>query len=236
MRKFWQKEWFDIKFASFCKPNPRKVADEQFYSSFYREFFNKYKSYEDLPICWRKEKEEIASFIHKLVKNKKKVLAIGCGIGYVENTLHNKKIDGELVAIEPSVNATKWLNDNNKLRIVKGYFPTCLVNYEKFDFAYMSYIDYVFNDESYIEFLKDIRKYPIKETLVIGACVNNPGLVQLAKYLVKKYMIGIGLLNWQLWGWQRTIEEHVDIFKKAGYLNIENGQLENGSYWFLAKK
>ncbi len=87
MRKFWQTEWFGIKFNSFIKLSPAVQANEEFYTKFYQEFFVKYKSYEELPEKWRHGKKQLAKFIYENIKNKKNILSIGCGIGYIENEI-----------------------------------------------------------------------------------------------------------------------------------------------------
>lgn len=99
----------------------------------------------------------------------------------------------------------------------------------------MSYIDYVFDDNMYVNMLKDIKEYPINDFLLIGASVYTPNFKESIKYLIKNLLSFIGLYNQQRWGYQRTVMEHLAIFKKAGYKNIEYGKLENGTYWIRAK-
>ncbi len=234
MIKFWQKNWFGIEFDSFIKVNPYKQANEEFYDKFYKEFFNKFHSYEELPMNWKQDKKVLADFIFEQIKDKQKVLSIGCGSGFIETEL-SKKWGGELMAIEPSQNASKWIQDNHNIKLINGYFPNCLFGDEKFDFAYMSYIDYVFEDKLYINILKDIKKYPIDNFLLIGASVYTPNLKQTIKYFIKIFMIMVRAYRQQLWGYQRTIEEHLALFQKAGYKNLEYGKLENGVYWIRAK-
>ncbi|WP_419770612.1 MAG: hypothetical protein ACNI3C_02130 [Candidatus Marinarcus sp.] len=211
-----------------------KQADEDFYSMFYIEFFKKFNSYNELPDSWRKDKEILANFIFEHIKNKQKVLSVGSGNGFIENEL-SKKWGKELVAIEPSKTSSKWLKKNEKIKLINGYFPDCLHSTDKFDFAYMSYIDYVFDDNMYVNMLKDIKEYPINDFLLIGASVYTPNFKESIKYLIKNLLSFIGLYNQQRWGYQRTVMEHLAIFKKAGYKNIEYGKLENGTYWIRAK-
>jgi len=92
MRKFWQKNWFDIEFNSFATLNPNTLADEIFYDKFYKEFFNKFNSYDELPSGWRQDKKILANFILEQIKfwNKQKVLSIGCGNGFIETELSKK--------------------------------------------------------------------------------------------------------------------------------------------------
>lgn len=235
MIKFWQTHWFNIEFSSFTTLNPYKLADEEFYTKFYQMFFKKFNSYEDLPHEWKQDKRMLANFIFEQAKYKQKILSIGCGNGFIEAELSKKMECGKLVAIEPSQNASKWLQDNHNIKLVNGYFPNCLARNEGFDFAYMSYIDYIFDDYLYLNILKDIKNYPINDFLLIGASVYTPNLKQSIIYYLKKIMSTIGVYHQQLWGYQRTIEEHLVLFKKTGYINLAYGQLENGVYWIMAK-
>jgi len=139
------------------------------------------------------------------------------------------------VAIEPSHNASKWLKENQKIKLINGYFPKCLMENEKFDFAYMSYIDYVFDDNLYINILKDVKNYPIDDFLLIGASIYSQTLKENIKYFIKLILSKFGVFNQQLWGYQRTIEEHLTLFQKAGYKNLQYNQLDNGIYWIRAK-
>lgn len=235
MIKFWQNNWFDIEFNTFAKLNPSKQADESFYNSFYAEFFKKFSSYDELPLSWKNDKKVLADFIFQNMRKYNFVLFIGCGNGFIENEISKLSWRGELIAIEPSKNAPKWLEQNEKIKLINGYFPNCLDVTKKIDFAYMSYIDYVFDDTLYINILKDIKNYPIKDFLLVGASVYIPNLKQSIKYVIKDLLFSFGFSNQQLWGYQRTIKEHLTIFQLAGYKNIEYGQLENGIYWIRAK-
>lgn len=236
MIKFWQKNWFDIEFNTFAKLNSEKQADEVFYDSFYGEFFKKFSSYDELPESWKKDKKILAEFIFQHIQGCNTILSIGCGNGFIENELSKMKWEGKLVAIEPSLNASKWLKYNNKVQLINGYFPSCLKDKETtFDFAYMSYIDYVFDDTTYVDILIDIRKYQIKDLLLIGISVYNRKPMETIKFTIKNILSMFGLLNQQLWGYQRTLDEHMDFFKKAGFKNVQYGKLNNDVYWIRAK-
>lgn len=65
----------------------------------------------------------------------------------IENELTKK---WKLMAIEPSKVASKWISQNSKIDFVNGYFPDSIKSDENFDFAYMCYVDYVFDNKSYI--------------------------------------------------------------------------------------
>jgi SAM-dependent methyltransferase len=234
VQKFYQTEWFGIQFSDFTKMNSSIQADEEFYNMFYLEFFKKFNSYEELPVDWKKNKKELADFIFEQIKNKSNVLSIGCGNGFIENEISKMKWEGDLTAIEPSLNTSSWLKDNKNITLLNGYFPDILRDYKNFDFAYMSYIDYILNDKAYSKLLKDIKNYPIDNFLLVGASVYNPSIKNTIKTIIKNILAKFGLFNQQLWGYQRTINEHLNIFNQVNFKKIEYGQLNNGSYWIKA--
>ena len=234
MRKFYQREWFGIQFSSFAKMNSSVQAGEEFYRKFYTEFFKKFNSYDDLPEDWKKHKKSLANYIFTQIEDKTNVLSIGCGNGFIENELSKMKWMGNLTAIEPSTDTSSWLKNNKKVTLLNGYFPDALTGNDNFDFAYMSTIDYVFDDEAYIKILKDIKNYPINDFLLIGASVYSPNWKTSMKCVIKKTLEKIGLYSHQLWGYQRTIEEHLSIFNQVNFKKVEYGQLDNGTYWIRA--
>ncbi len=103
------------------------------------------------------------------------------------------------------------------LEEVKGYFKTFIVNKSKGDI--------IFNPEN----------YPINNLLLVGISVYNRDFKQTIKFLIKSLLSKFGLLKQQLWGYQRTLDEHLDCFKKAGFQNVQYGRLENNVYWIRAK-
>ncbi|MDO8140628.1 MAG: hypothetical protein Q6358_03940 [Candidatus Brocadiales bacterium] len=86
MRKFYQEEWFGIKFKSFVKLDSSRVADK----SFYDEFYKRYKSYEELPEVWRKGEKLVADFILRQPDSFERIMSLGCGSGYVEYLLRKE--------------------------------------------------------------------------------------------------------------------------------------------------
>lgn len=235
MIKMFQSNWFGIDFATFTDPDPSKQADEAFYDLFYEQFFKKFNSYDELPLEWKAHKSSLANFIFSHVQYKKATLSIGCGNGYIENELSKMKFSGTLTAIEPSITASRWLKDNEKITLIHGYFPDALKTHTSFDFAYMSYIEYVFQDEAYVNILKEIKAYPIHEFLLVGASTYPSTVSFLVKHILKTVLIRLGVIKGQLWGYQRSLEEHLSIFQQAGYENVEHGKLSDGTLWIKAR-
>lgn len=235
MRMFYQVEWFGIKFTSIYKPSRKKLATREFYEKFYNEFYRRHDSYQDIDIKWRRLKELIVNDIKKLAKDKDKVLSVGCGIGYIESQLSNEHKFTNITAIEPSIENSRWLNSSSKVTFLNGFFPEVLINNEQFDFAYISYIDYLFNDEEYLTFIKSIIKYPIKHFVFYGLSVYTASPKENLKHKLRSVLSFLKGDKEQLWGYQRTIEEHDQILKKAGIKSIQFRELGTNNYCVSCK-
>lgn len=241
---FWQKDWFGIEFASFSDINANVLPTNDFYKSFYKQFYKKFSSYNDLPYDWKKEKLKIVSFLLDIVKDKTNILSIGCGNGFIETELAKQSLiisggrGGQIVAIDPSVNSSNWIVNDSNISFINGYFPSDIKNIfscSKFDFAYISYIDYVLNNEDYINIIQSIKNYPINDFIFIGLCIYKPNFILLSKYFIKRLLSKFGFYKAQLWGYQRTINEHLAIFKKAGFSNISYGCIDGDIFWIRSK-
>lgn len=232
MKKLYQKEWFGINFSTFSTIHENQIADQKFYEGFYNKFFEKYSSYEELPNDWKKLKREIFESIYDKAKGCKHVLSIGCGIGYVENLL-SQKFNGSISAIEPSENdVCRWLSNNKKVKVLKGYFPEILPDTEYPDFCFLNALDYVFSENEFVDFLKKIRARRMKKVVLYSASFYQQTLLFELKHFLKIILgkLRICLLG-QLWGFQRNIDDYRKAFKKAGFDKVEDGFLSSGTYW-----
>jgi SAM-dependent methyltransferase len=239
MQKIWETEWFNIRFKSFTKLSEEKIAGMDFYKLFYNEFYKKYSRYEDLPKDWIESKKNIAKDIHLHSCKERKLLSIGCGIGFVEHELHElrRKVrdTGEVVAIDPNLTA-KFLHKGVNFK--QGYFPQIVEN-ESFDFVYSSVIDYSFTDDKYVDFLKDIYNFRVKRFMLVNCLPsqNNWTFLNHLKEVVKELLSLLHVRSrGQFWGYLRSIDEQIILLKKAGFQEFEVGEHKNGnSFWIIAK-
>lgn len=243
MKKIYEREWLGIEFSDFAELSSAKLADDKFYKKFYYEFYRKYHSFSELPQPYLKSKNIIAQHLFALVKDKSRILSIGCGNGYVEHRLalllveysRQNARDGEqqIVAIEPNIQASQWISEGN-VRLVCGFFPDALDKNENFDFVYASVIDYVFTDDEYLKFLKSVVEFGVKDFLLTDV-FTPPELtpLQRLKTYVKELFLFL-LEKRQLWGYLRTIDEHRMMLIKAGFKKIEIGEFQHGGHWIRA--
>ena len=238
MKKFYADEWMEIKFSSFASvTTTRTIADANFYSEFYKSFYKKYQSYDDMSVLWKETKDETAEHIYSIIMGEGygNILSIGCGIGYIECLLAEKSgsDDGmKLTALDPSVGFKQWCK-NEKVRFLHGFFPNVLEKTDKYDFAYATAIEYVFDDEQYVSFLKSILNFGINNILLTELSVQErlPLKYYVRDALNWLYSL-VGLYEYgQFWGYRRTLDEHKRIFKMAGFRISETGKYNSGKYW-----
>jgi len=239
LRKIYQKTWFNIDFNILpIFISNKDIANVDFYTCFYKEFYKRYKGYDELPKYWTQLKDEIVEHLSILSKDKK-ILSIGCGNGYVESKLLEQDAPSSIVAIEPGNISSKWINQK-KISLFNGLFPQAIEGRYKasdFDLIYASGIDYVFNDKQYVDFLKSVTDFGVDEFLLTEIFVPSNRFLSIAKYFIESFFEILGLYDrGQFWGYMRSIDEHKDFLTKAGFNNFKVGSYEHGGRWIFAKK
>lgn len=233
IKKYYQKEWHNIKFKDFIDVTPKKLADSNFYHLFYKEFFRRYNGYDDLDSKWLEHKKFIAEYIlnnYNLIN--KSVLSIGTGIGYIELNLINNGVSNIYIH-EVSKEPLKWiskyvLND----RIFIGFIPTCLNIELKYDFVYLIGIDYCFNDIELLKLIKSVKNILNKDgkCLLISYIYEMPKsfiyeIYDTIKYLRSNILYDINIFNRknikQFYGYIQSHNKLVYFMKKLGFNNIK---------------
>lgn len=253
MRRFYQESWQGIPFTSFSHISFFRLAESRFYSTFYEELFRRYKSWDDLPALWRKNKTWDAEWIAGQVAKAKpvesgrpaRVLSIGSGVGFMEKTLLEKLPDVELHINEPSTVGMKWIR---KLispdRIYIGSPAYCVPPDITFDLIYLSAVDYGIPTKNLSRLLEQlaaqlapngvmlcISASLLEEDTIVGSTVNA------MKNAIRAMLHCLGIRKQQFWGWRRTRNEYNRLFERAGLVDIEDGRLEDGfeSYWIQGR-
>ena len=57
------------------------------------------------------------------------------------------------------------------------------------------------------------------------------------KIVIRMFLHYLAVRRQQFWGWRRTRKEYRELFKKAGFQDIQDGFLKDGfdSYWISGK-
>jgi SAM-dependent methyltransferase len=246
-KKLYEKEWHGIKFKKIIKSKLTKEADVDFYNNFYREFFKKYESYENLSLSWRKSKNKIAEWLASRIKGKSRVLSVGCGIGYIENQLIGLSNNLDNLYIEEfSKNSLLWISKKiNKEKIFLNLFDQ--VEYQKvkkFDLIYLSAVEYAFNDVDLCIFLKKLKELLVPGGILIVISVSEINATPLSlfkfeiKCLIKKIITLLRINEGEIfWGWLRTRDEIISIIRDANYKEVSYGYIDTSpkkSLWVSA--
>ena len=96
MRKIFQKEWHGILFGDFTKMSSRRLADADFYKSFYRHLLTKYHDWSDLDPEWVRVKLQTAGLLESKLYGQKNVKICLCNA----DRLH-QKVSATLCRVKP---------------------------------------------------------------------------------------------------------------------------------------
>tara|TARA_Y100000590_G_scaffold341488_1_gene389670 strand:- start:3814 stop:4581 length:768 start_codon:yes stop_codon:yes gene_type:complete len=245
---FWQNEWFYINFSNLgIKIYSNKLPDNNFYSTFYEKLFEKYKNFEDLPLEWKSDKELTAIQISKEIPTNAHIFSFGCGTGYIEKIISEKREDIKLVAFDYSKIASKWIiNDLEKVTYTEN-----LDQSHKFDVIYICQVLYALSTQDCINILtklKKILKDNGKIVIVNSSCtpsengnpVNQPNIFyeKIKLFLKPHYMLLKNLISkkkFQFWGWERDNKEIKNILLNANLKIHKTYPFANQSFIIAGK-
>ncbi len=244
MMKMYQTEWQGIRFSEFTRPYHDRIADTDFYEKFYREFFRRFTSQEQLDATYLKVKSEAAQFLGERFSGKDaRILAIGCGLGIIEMKLQEMGYRN-LFFTEVTDVPLKWVKTAfEQERMFVGYFPECIPAELDFDVIYLCGVDYCFNQGELTGFLA-AAKSKLKNgghCMVISGSYESEAIVRRTFRLVKAgvkrllHYLRIRPLG-QLWGVTRSRNEYRASLHGAGYCEIQDGFMKNGTFWIEGVK
>lgn len=246
-KKYYQTEWQGIRFSDISKLSSKNVADSDFYQAFYAAFFNNHKSWNDLSISWREQKEAWADFIISKSGVHSKILSLGCGLGFMEYYIKNRYPHCDFYIHEVAPAAWHWVAPEfDTAHKIVGLLPECIPVEMKFDMVYMAAVEYALSDSDLLVLLTAIRPFLKNEgscLIVSASFLSQPvtskdfiiSFLKKGKDLLRKMQIIAGLKKkGQLWGWKRSRNEFWALMHKAGYIQINDGFLHASggkAYW-----
>lgn len=233
MIKMFQKRWFNIEFKDICALSSKEIATTEFYKLFYQIFYDKYSSWDSLPASYIAGKQHITKHLAEIISQKQPlhVLSIGCGNGVVEKQLLKIFPELHMVAYEPDEINLKWLKQVPGVTTCFGEFPQCIPKQE-YDLVYLSGVDPVLNDKSYISFLSHIKSLTSAPVILTNVIKPYPNPLAFVKYWTKFWLAQFNLYDLgQFWGYLRHLNEHTRLIRKAGYQVKEIGDISNGLRW-----
>lgn len=213
-----------------------RLPDAPFYANFYKEFYSRFEGFDDLPDWYLEEKSAIAKDILAKLRGAKRLLSIGCGNGLIEKYIVERS-DVRIDAMEVSLDSARWLEGVENITLYEGVFPQGISNPGSYDLVYGSNVDYLFDNKGYVEFLRTVydagvTRFLLHQMIVDPSDLQVP-LQKKAKQSVGRVLTRLGLYEkGRLWGYRRTIEEHLECFKHAGFSNMQWGCVD-GSHWMM---
>tara|TARA_B100000963_G_scaffold359942_1_gene388864 strand:+ start:807 stop:1562 length:756 start_codon:yes stop_codon:yes gene_type:complete len=232
--KLYEKIWHNISFDQLNKKlSLFKKPDQEFYNEFYKKFFIKFKNYNDIDNLWKIKKKEVAEILNKKIEKNSSVLSYGCGIGYVESILEDRRKDIVLDCFDFSNLIEEWFKNNNK----NINFISSKNSFRNYDYIYMVELLYAYEDKEIYEFLLEIKNLLNNngEIIIINnidETINNKSffIKKLKKNLIIKKILNVirpfyyFLLrkkNIQFWGFQRSKSLYDKLFKSSGFRNTD---------------
>ena len=105
---------------------------------------------------------------------------------------------------------------------------------------YLSTVDYGIPTRELTHLLEELRAQlaPGGELVCLSASLLEEDsfigcFVNAIKIVIRGVLHYLGIRRQQFWGWRRTRDEYRQLFKQAGFSNVEDGWLEDGfeTYW-----
>lgn len=248
MRRMYQKEWQGIQFDEFASLSSKQLAVGQFYEKFYKAFFDRFKTWDDIDQSWRNQKKIVADFLCRLILNGKsgggRTLSVGCGLGYIEHALIGSRIDPEYLDVSEVVETPlRWIRqelpENN---IHLGFIPECLPTERKYSLIYMVAVDYIMNQSEFITLLEHLRgRLEAGGRCIIISASYDAGVYGMAKIKrtakdAIKYLLDAARIRplGQFWGYTRNRGEFQSAMNAAGFADVDDGFIESSkeaTYW-----
>ena len=232
--------WHGIRFDSFATLSSTVLADSQFFNSFYKVFFERYKHIDELNPDWVRLKVDAIKRVHdKIFRSKDaSILSIGCGLGIQEKVLLELGYSNVEVT-EVSEHPLRWIRTHLPAdRIHIGLFPSCLPPGRQYDSILFAGIDMFFDEVQWVDFLRQVRTY-LKGTgncTMLGWTLEHEDPFVRAVLKIKDRTFQVLELfrirhRGQFWGYARTRQEYRTGFLRAGFTELADETIDTGTQW-----
>lgn len=248
MRRFYQQEWHGIPFRQFARLSSTELAGAEFYGAFYKAFFERYGSPQQLEPGWLTVKEQTLDFLkqHPAMQPERRILSLGCGLGIIEGRLLDlgyRNLEINEVSREP----LRWIAPRlPEDRVHVGFFPACVPADRTYDVILLIGIDGVFDDPQLVAILRDVRsRLRPGGTCILLSWSHHVGrsavtvVMDAVKDGVKLVLdrLRVRPLG-QFWGYTRSASEIKKAVRSAGFARLSDGMLDQQTrfptYWITA--
>jgi hypothetical protein len=250
LRRTYQREWHRIPFRTFAEESSTRLADAAFYAAFYKVFFDRYASPEQLDPEWLTVKREVVDFLRARpeIRTSSRILSIGCGLGLIERWLAEAGY-GHIEIHEVSREPLRWISGRfDESRVHIGFFPQCVQEDRIYDVILLGGVDGVFEERPFRDLLAAVhgRLHPGGHCVLFSwsyQLARSPiGVVEDAlKDGVKAALDRLGLRpRGQLWGFVRTPDQLRSTLCGTGFSIVGEGLFEPTTrfppYWLMARR
>lgn len=223
---FYEENWQDIPFKEVRGSHAYKdkVADASFYESFYKTLLDSKK---EINPAWLAGKKAVSEWIEgtflesmrKQLGDAFRILSIGAGMGVVEEPWAREGYHVELQeCTEAPLKAFRASYPQVPVHICDG--KAIPLPDGSYDLIVLSGVDYIFDCSNYVTLLKEINRLLKKEGIALCICFSNLPAYSVGRFfLIKliKFVLGrSGSDGRVLWGWKRSIGNHVSHGEEAG--------------------
>lgn len=245
LKRIYEKEWFGINFNSISKLSLLEIADEQFYDSFYVQFYKKYMGYNDLPKSYIHSKLKHAQIIYDYVNNDnvKTILSFGCGNGLIEYRMPEFiQMEGKcLDCFEVSATPLKFLRYSKHCNCISEELPN-----KKYDLIYMMTVEYALDNVKLISLLSELKRILSEDGRILLCSITCNVECSLSVYeklrLLKneflefiRHLFMFKNSKYQLWGYRRSPDEILSLSLKSGLEVIKYGNFASDINTFFVE-
>ena len=231
--KIFQKKWHNIFFRELdADLSLFKLPNQNFYKKFYKVFFEKYKSYNDLDLTWKKYKLKTLKNINFFFSKNSKILSYGSGLSFIENKLHQTRKDLHIDCYDLIHPKSRWLNiKNNKIKFLSN-----LKKEKKYDYILLIQLLYCFDDNELLNLLKKLKLFLNKKgkILTINSLPENYSFIK--EFLKPIYYFFFKKKDMQFWGYLRDESEIKNKFEILNYRLLKRFNHENQAYQIFGLK
>jgi SAM-dependent methyltransferase len=239
-----QSHWLGIDFDSLGVDLVQDALPTQdFYAAFYAELHRRYATYEDFPEAWRDQKMACAQALATVMDPESRVLAYGCGSGFVERCLIDyhgfrdlwlfDQVDGYSRYL-PAATTRQWSPAANHGQ----------VNTRFFDAVYLVQVLYALADGEVVHMLREVQSWlkpggrVVSLDTSLNPCENGDLATDRGRQPTSRRIMARAGMVWQFfssrihrdpnpsalqgWGWQRDNDSVANLFRSAGLSEVRH--------------
>jgi SAM-dependent methyltransferase len=222
-RLFYQDRWQGIWLCELPGATRSHVAGRECYRTFYESLLSRHA---ELASDWIAQKQNIGRWLATVLlkplgaPETLRVLSVGAGLGVMEGWLWDQGYRVDVLECEEH-SLLSLKQRHPELARIMGDARCIPCRSGIYDLVYMSAVDYCFDRIQYGGVLREAQRLLKPGGRVACICLSNLSLKGLIKGAAKSFLNGVVMQSAErerkvLWGYQRTVGEHVSAGRKAG--------------------